>query len=639
MKAVYCNPVTFSDGAKHTNPDPFIMRWCGTYYCYATDEAGVKVSTSEDLVHWTFLGYAISEEEYHHYWAPSVIYLDGIFYMYYSNIPAREEDCHEQHLKLAVSENPLGPFVYRKTFFEKFSIDAHPVLWNGELYLFYSVNDWIGLESEVAGTCILLDKMVSPEKFEGNPRPVILPTLRQEMYAENRFGDGRDWYTIEGACPVPHGKKCWLLYSANAYENVDYFVGTTVAEKKESLLEMQWKKYPDNYTWLPLLKKNGEVEGTGHNTTAKAPDLFGDWIVYHGRDVEEGLCPGTEQRTMRIDPLLFFGNRMFCPGPSRKERLAPGKGFYSRKDLRIEGEIFFTEAKLYYRMELWWSAVLTHAGAKYTVYLDYADAGNFIGLEIDCGHREIRAVGCTGGILSEYGHMPLWKDIHFQAPHLLAVQRKKHFFQIMLDDRTELEFFACAERKCGEIGVSSAFSTMLLQSLTVSEGAELSGKELALLPDFYHCSQARLRKGGLEGGMKSGMEGGKKDGMKDGMKGRLEGASGQLHFEEKESRFGVEIFEFEVTSAKNGIVAGRGEKACLIMAEKGKDTVTVYHCRQEGKECFITDGKTGQDGDIFQEISGISFLCAEKQGYLKEERFTLHAEGLCLWEYAFYNEL
>lgn len=47
----YCNPVPFSDGKRHTNPDPYILKWCGNYYCYATDEEGVKVSVSKDLVH------------------------------------------------------------------------------------------------------------------------------------------------------------------------------------------------------------------------------------------------------------------------------------------------------------------------------------------------------------------------------------------------------------------------------------------------------------------------------------------------------------------------------------------------------------------------------------------------------------
>lgn len=141
MSREYCNPVPFSDGKRHTNPDPYILSWCGKYYCYASDEFGVKVSVSEDLVRWHFEGYALREEEYRDYWAPAVFYDNGTFYMYYSNVPSGCGDCHQEWLKLAVSENPVCGFRYRKTFFNKFSIDAHPVLWNGKLEMFYSVND------------------------------------------------------------------------------------------------------------------------------------------------------------------------------------------------------------------------------------------------------------------------------------------------------------------------------------------------------------------------------------------------------------------------------------------------------------------------------------------------------------------
>ena len=125
-----------------------------------------------------------------------VIYLNGTFYMYYSNIPIEEADCHEQHLKVARADNPLGPFVWQKTFFDHFSIDSHPVMWDGKMFMFYSVNDWFGTEDKVAGTCILLDEMRTPYEFAGHPKPVVVPSIRKEIFEENRFRDGRDWYTI-----------------------------------------------------------------------------------------------------------------------------------------------------------------------------------------------------------------------------------------------------------------------------------------------------------------------------------------------------------------------------------------------------------------------------------------------------------
>ena len=43
--STYCNPVPFSDGKIHTNPDPFILRWCGLYYCYAVSYTHLTLPT------------------------------------------------------------------------------------------------------------------------------------------------------------------------------------------------------------------------------------------------------------------------------------------------------------------------------------------------------------------------------------------------------------------------------------------------------------------------------------------------------------------------------------------------------------------------------------------------------------------
>lgn len=628
MGEMFCNPVPFKDGKKHTNPDPFILRWCGKYYCYATDEAGVKVSVSEDMVHWDFRGYAIAEKEYHHYWAPSVVYINGEFYMYYSNIPAEEEDCHEQHLKLAVSEDPLGTFVYSKTFFDKFSIDSHPVVWNGELYMFYSVNDWIGLEPKVAGTCILVDRMLTPEEFSGEPKAVVLPSLPQEIYEKNRFGDGRDWYTIEGASPVFHGDKCWMLYSANAFESIDYFVGTAVAETKEDLREMVWKKYPNEYTWMPLLKKNRAVEGTGHNTTAKAPNLFEDWIVYHGRDIEEGLHQGMEQRNMRIDPLLYFGNRMFCPGPSCQKRPAPGKGRFSKRETRIEENIFLTEAKDFYRMEIWCSAEPSHAGAKYRIYPDHTDEKNYIGLEMHSGRGKAVAIRCSGGIAEDICSMDLPKGYDFGVPHLISVERKSNHFKVTLDEDKSMEFSADTVSENGMIGAGGCFTPVTLHSVTVSEGVELRGKELIFLSSFYECSGAEIRDGMLRS-------------VRDG-----------LYLTEKcaenagnTGRGGItaaESFQWQVLGGDNRVNLFLGEEKLCSLAGI-KDTVTFYCYRRNGRSYILTDGKTtnteitemtnvSERSGISEEAKewGITILSAEDR---KNVPLKLEVKGLGLREY------
>lgn len=635
MREKFCNPVPFSDGRRHTNPDPFVMRWCGRYYCYATDEAGVKVSVSEDLVHWERRGYAIGEKEYHHYWAPSVIYINGIFYMYYSNIPIGEEDCHEQHLKLAVSEDPLGPFVCRKTFFEKFSIDSHPVMRGGELYMFYCVNDWIGLEEKAAGTCIVMDKMRTPEEFAGNPRPVVLPSLPQEIYAENRFGDGRDWYTIEGACPVFHGDKCWMLYSANAFENIYYFVGTAVAKIKRNLLDMEWKKYPDAHTWKPLLKKNDVVEGTGHNTVAKAPNLFEDWVVYHGRDIGEGLLRGTEQRDMRIDPLLYFGDRMFCPGPSFEERDVPGKGFFAGREIQAGEKVFFAEAKDFYRMEIWCSAGLSHAGARYLLYPFYRDAKNYIALEMHSGIRKMSVIRRRGGIAVRLGSMDLPAGYRFDVPHLISLERKRERFRAILDEDLSMEFEADEGSAAGEIGIGGCFTPVSVQSVSVAEGAELFGEELIFLTEFYDCSAAEIRDGALRGfgdvlrlvrrnDCQSAGESFREE--DDGMpEGDVRGDRGTNTGDARTERF-----TWETVQAQGRVDVYRGDqKLCAV--EALRDGVTFYYHRSGKKVYFLTEGKIVEKGNAeIKTFSGISALSAETE---EDGELTLEVKGLALRDY------
>lgn len=486
-KDYFCNPVAFSDGQRHTNPDPFILSWCGNYYCYSTDEAGVKVSCSNNLVDWDFLGYAISETGKRNYWAPSVLYMNGKFYMYYSNLEHLEDDEHKEWLKLAVSDRPDGPFVWKKTFFDKFSIDSHPVIWNKKLYMFYSVNDWIGNDEKVAGTIILMDEMISPEEFRGEPKPVILPSLEQEIYMKNRFGDGRDWYTLEGAATVRHGKRCFLTYSANAYVNVDYYVGTAVAECKTDFDDMEWKKYPSDDVCMALLKKNEKVEGTGHNTIAKAPNMVDDWIIYHGRMAEEQLIPDKEQREMRIDRLFYSGDRLMCMGPTQDDVLVPAKAYVSVKNKDISTQIWLAQVCRYYRAQFWISAKKNHTGCKFDIYLSWKNTGSYIKLCFNSGKKLIEAIECVGNIDRVIASQKIAADFDYAVPHLLSIERQKNTYRVNIDELIYMDFSTdvyMANEHSG-VGICPYFTELTLHSFALTETMDLMGSDLIGMTENY----------------------------------------------------------------------------------------------------------------------------------------------------------
>lgn len=360
---MYMNPVRYADGIVRTDPDPYVMSYRGRYYCYSTDEHQVNVSTSRDLVTWDRLGAALRIPGRSHFWAPCVIYRNGSFHMYVSFRPTGSTDPHDELLHLATSASPEGPFTVVHRFFDTFSIDADVVPdANGGYVMFYSVND-DGPETERIGTVIVGDRLIAPDRLDGAPEPTVTPSIDQEIFEPNRFGDGRDWHTIEGATYIERGNRGYLTYSGNAYEREDYFIGQSSAPLTGAAPhELQWAKYPDADTFHPLVKRSDAVEGTGHNSITTAPNLVDNWIVYHGRSLSEPRQIGTEQRVMRIDPLWFGSRRIYADAPSCGLRPVPAVPHAEERDLVIDGEALLADELQSFVAEVWVGPEPFHAG-------------------------------------------------------------------------------------------------------------------------------------------------------------------------------------------------------------------------------------------------------------------------------------
>lgn len=241
-------------------------------------------------------------------WAPCVIEIDGKYYMYYSSMDADDEDEHGQTMRVAVSDSPGGEFRLVKNLLPPFSIDPHAVITPSGMYFFYCVNEY---EAERVGTVVMCDKMTDPFTLEGNPVCVIRPTLDEEIYQRDRFKEGQHWHTIEGAFYFCVGNTHYLMYSGACHQNPTYFIGYSVAHGSPDadLRTLDWKKYPDDTTYAPLLSKNDFVEGMGHNSV-----IFDNgkcYIVYHGRD-KEGRASREETaedtRSARIDEMKIDGD-------------------------------------------------------------------------------------------------------------------------------------------------------------------------------------------------------------------------------------------------------------------------------------------------------------------------------------------
>ena len=289
---------------RRAQPDPFIFRDESMYYLYVTGRDGVEAYSTKDVFgEWNYEGIVAQVEGAKSYWAPSIIKVDGVYYLYVSFILGEEFE----FLYVFKATSPLGPFVAPKKLFNHFSIDSHVVQTESGLFLVYSIDD---SDAEMAGTRILIDKFIDPYTLEYAPVEKVSPTLKEEKNtlksAEN------EWYTIEGGFWFQEGEWQYLMYSGGSYELDEYHIGYARAKTTESdLRKVAFEKVLDNGVFSPVMIKNEIEEGTGHHSVIKIDGTY--YAVYHARDYEPEA-----KRTARIARLVVQDGRIICPQHGNK---------------------------------------------------------------------------------------------------------------------------------------------------------------------------------------------------------------------------------------------------------------------------------------------------------------------------------
>lgn len=281
--------------------DPFIFKSNGRFYIYTTGHDGIYAYSSDSLLDgWKFEGMVLTDGKHDSWWAPSVIELDGKYYMYNSFETegyTPDKGGHRGAMHVSVADNPLGPFKVVKQLLQPFSIDSHVVKNEEGLWIFYSTNRF---EGERIGTYIVVDKLLDPFTAEGKPVTVVEPTLDEDIFRRDRYKKGQHWYTIEGAFYFKEGDWQYVMYSGNCFEQPTYYIGYARAKTDETdLRKIKFEKYPDDKTYSPVMAANDFEEGTGHHSMIKED---GQWYaVYHARDYDDGLgASAFDARNARI---------------------------------------------------------------------------------------------------------------------------------------------------------------------------------------------------------------------------------------------------------------------------------------------------------------------------------------------------
>lgn len=258
--------------------DPFIMLYNGTYYAYGTHaENGIEVYTSSDLKEWTKgPNLALDKKDSwgeKWFWAPEIYYIEdkGKFYMYYSA---------EEHICVATSNSPLGPFVQdeKKPMLEDKAID-------NSLYIDDDGKAYLSFVRFTDGNEIWIAEL------EDDLQTIKKETMQSCLHVSQPWEE--IWPRVnEGSFIVKHNGIYYMSYSANSYESPYYGVGYATATSPMGT----WTKYDKN----PILQMPEDLVGVGHSAMFR--DKEGKLrIVYHAHKDKDHIHP----RKMCISEVSF----------------------------------------------------------------------------------------------------------------------------------------------------------------------------------------------------------------------------------------------------------------------------------------------------------------------------------------------
>ena len=284
--AIFCTSWASARNKNQKRPvalaDPFILYDKGVFYAYGTgSDNGIPVYISRDLKNWesptgdgtTHL--ALDKRDSYGnkwFWAPEVYLIDDTYYMYYSA---------EEHVCVATSESPLGPFRQKekRPMIEGRNIDNSLFIdQNGQAYLF-----WVKIDTcNAIWVCEL-------EKDLQTPRPdTARPCISMSQEWE------KVWPSVnEGPFVIRHKNTYYLTYSANSYECPLYGIGYATAVHPMG----PWTKSEHN----PILQSPGTLQGCGHHA------IFRDKrrryrVVFHAHHARGQISP----RIMHLTRLKFI---------------------------------------------------------------------------------------------------------------------------------------------------------------------------------------------------------------------------------------------------------------------------------------------------------------------------------------------
>jgi GH43 family beta-xylosidase len=217
-------------------PDPFIARFGGATYAYATGVGGKNVQAirSAGFTRWSAAAEALPaanlprwvDRNLPQVWAPEVMQIGGRYLLYFNarhaSLTRKEPDAVRQRqcLGVAVGTRPQGPFrgidaPLVCSEFAEGAIDAHVFKEGGQLYLYYKHDSNCCSERSA-----IYAQGLSSDGLATIGQPV---QLIANMDSPGKQDDW-EWRVVEAPTMVKRGGGYFLFYSGNFFGNKNYSV-------------------------------------------------------------------------------------------------------------------------------------------------------------------------------------------------------------------------------------------------------------------------------------------------------------------------------------------------------------------------------------------------------------------------------
>ena len=392
--------------------DPFLMRFNGEYYLYASTkdgQYGYKVWKSRDLLQYEYLGqYDFLNMDgtrtgQQGQYAPEVYYWNGDFYCYGS--PAGKG----HYVYKSVTGLPYGDF-QAVTPNLGLAIDGSVFIDDDESMTFLTSGS----------SAIRAYEMRSMTDIKKSGQVELLSPLVTQT---------------EGPFMMKHNDTYYLTYAGNHVKSTGYRIGYSYSE----ISPFDGFVYPANNSLA--LNTIGDFNGLGHSSTVLGPNLDSYYIAYHNLTSSSGPI-----RAFNLNRLFISNNRISMYGPKQNENLVPLAPTYVEYDstnLKTEGNVKLSQIKTEDRYSVEYNFKNITNSSK-LLFSDNGTHDNYIALDKDGIYLYINDELIASGTFNS--------DFDFTKYHSVRLNVENGHYRVFFDNLKKIEVTDAAILGSGNVG-------------------------------------------------------------------------------------------------------------------------------------------------------------------------------------------